>query len=46
MLLLPIHLHPDVSAEILPIKFKPAVMPIIYNVFAFVNLDLYKKLKS
>lgn len=38
-----VHLHPDVPAEILPMEFKPPLMPIGYLVLVFVNLYVHKK---
>ncbi len=37
------HLHPDVPAEILPMGFKPPVMPISYIVLVIINLILNRK---
>ena len=37
------HLHPDVPAEVLPMEFKPPVMPISYIVFVLLNIFLNKK---
>ena len=37
------HLHPNVPAEILPMEFKPPVMPISYIVLVLLNIFLYKK---
>ncbi|GAA4239489.1 hypothetical protein GCM10022291_34000 [Postechiella marina] len=40
------HLHPDIPADLLPLEFKPPVMPISYIVLVFLNLYLYKKSNS
>lgn len=40
------HLHPDIPAEVLPMEFKPPVMPIGYIVLVFLNIFLYKKSQS
>ncbi len=37
------HLHPDVPADVLPMEFKPPVMPIGYIILVVVNLFLNKK---
>ena len=37
------HLHPDVPANILPMEYKPPVMPILYLILASINIYLNKK---
>ena len=37
------HLHPDVPAEVLPMEFKPPIMPIGYILLVIYNLYLFKK---
>ena len=37
------HLHPNVPAEVLPMEFKPPIMPIGYILLVIVNLILNKK---
>lgn len=37
------HLHPDVPADVLPMEFKPPVMPIAYIALVVLNLYLYRK---
>jgi hypothetical protein len=37
------HLHPNVPAEILPMEFKPPVMPISYIVLVLLNIFLNRK---
>ena len=40
------HLHPDVPAAVLPLEFKPPIMPISYILLVILNLYFYKKSKS
>lgn len=37
------HLHPDVPANVLPLEFKPPVMPISYLLLVFLNIYLFQK---
>jgi hypothetical protein len=37
------HMDPNVPAAILPMEFKPPIMPISYILLVFINLYLYRK---
>lgn len=37
------HLHPNVPADILPLEYKPPVMPITYIILVVINIYLYRK---
>lgn len=37
------HLHPDVPADVLPMGFKPPIMPISYIILVIVNVLLFRK---
>ena len=36
------HLHPGVPAEILPVEFKPPVMPVVYILLVLLNVYFYR----
>ena len=40
------HMHPNVPAEILPLEFKPPVMPLVYIVLVLLNLHFYRTVKN
>lgn len=37
------HLHPVVPARILPMEFKPPVIPILYIILTLINIYLFRK---
>lgn len=37
-----VHLHPDVPHEVLPLKIKPPVIPVIFGVLPVINWLIYR----